>query len=191
MVISAQILAIEKCKSAGIKVAMATGDQLLAAKAIAQELGILENQNEIKHGRDLELLTNEQLDEKIEHLSAFARVSPTQKYRLVQSYQRKGFVTAMTGYGMNDAPALKIAEIDIGMGISGTDVTKETADIILAADNFATIVLAVEEGRIVYENLQKVIKYLISTSFAEIIAILLTLSFIPGNPAIFTPIQIL
>ncbi|MEM1717367.1 MAG: HAD-IC family P-type ATPase [Candidatus Bathyarchaeia archaeon] len=142
-------------------------------------------------GAEMDHISDEELDAVIEKTSVFARVSPVHKYRIVESLRRKGHIVAMTGDGVNDAPALKAAEIGIAMGITGTDVTKETADMVLADDNFASIVNAVEEGRVVFENIRKVVKYLVSTNTGEIITITGALLFLPGVPLIFTPVQIL
>ncbi len=183
--------AVELCKKAGIKVIMATGDHKLTAEAIAKEIGILEPGFRVLTGSEMDHLSDDELDAIIEKTSVFARVSPTHKYRIVESLRRRGHIVAMTGDGVNDAPALKAAEIGIAMGITGTDVTKETADMVLTDDNFASIVNAVEEGRVVFENIRKVVKYLISTNTGEIITILGALLFLPGVPLIFTPVQIL
>ncbi|MEM4733180.1 MAG: HAD-IC family P-type ATPase [Candidatus Bathyarchaeia archaeon] len=182
---------VELCKKAGIKVIMATGDHKLTAEAIAKEIGILEPSFRVLTGAEIDNIDNGELDSVIENVSVFARVSPTHKYRIVESLRRKGHIVAMTGDGVNDAPALKAAEIGIAMGITGTDVTKETADMILTDDNFVSIVNAVEEGRVVFENIRKVVKYLISTNIGEIITILGALILLPGVPLIFTPVQIL
>jgi P-type Ca2+ transporter type 2C len=181
---------VKLCKKAGIKIIMATGDQKLTAQAIAKEVGILEKGSIIISGAELEKMSDEQLDGIIEKTSVFARASPTHKYRIVESLRRKGHIVAMTGDGVNDAPALKAAEIGVAMGITGTDVTKETADMILTDDNFASIVNAVEEGRVVFENIRKVVKYLIATNAGEIIAFLGALFLFPGQ-FIFTAVQIL
>ncbi|MFX1508042.1 MAG: cation-translocating P-type ATPase [Promethearchaeota archaeon] len=184
--------ALRLCESAGIRVIMATGDQLNTAKAIGRELRILKEGNEVLTGRELDTLSEEEFLKRVDNISIFARVSPEHKFRIVTALQMKGKVVAMTGDGVNDAPALKASEFGIGMGITGTDVTKETADMILADDNFATIVGAVEEGRIVFENLQKVVKYVTTTTIGEIGAILLALLLLPaGTPIIITAIQVL
>ncbi len=182
---------VQLCKRAGIKVVMATGDHKLTAEAIAREIGILEPGSKILTGAELDNMNNDDLDAVIEQTSVFARVSPSHKYRIVESLRRKGHIVAMTGDGVNDAPALKAAEIGVAMGITCTDVTKETADMVLTDDNFASIVSAVEEGRVVFENIRKVVKYLIATNTGEIITILTALIFFPHLPLIFTPVQIL
>jgi len=183
--------AVQLCKRAGIKVVMSTGDHKLTAEAIAKEIGILEPSSKVLAGADLDGMSDEELDVAIEQTSVFARVSPAHKHRIVESLRRKGHIVAMTGDGVNDAPALKAAEIGVAMGITGTDVTKETADMVLTDDNFASIVNAVEEGRVVFENIRKVVKYLIATNTGEIITILTALILLPGAPLIFTPVQIL
>ncbi|MEM2099407.1 MAG: HAD-IC family P-type ATPase [Candidatus Bathyarchaeia archaeon] len=183
--------AVQLCKKAGIKVIMATGDHKLTAEAIAKEVGIKEAGRKILTGTDLDGMSDNELDAVINEVAVFARVSPTHKYRIVESLRRKGHVVAMTGDGVNDAPALKAAEIGVAMGITGTDVTKETADMVLTDDNFASIVNAVEEGRVVFENIRKVVKYLVSTNTGEIITVLAALVLLPGIPLIFTPVQVL
>lgn len=183
--------AVQLCKKAGIKVIMATGDHKLTAEAIAKEIGILEAGRKILTGTDLDGMSDDELDAVINETAVFARVSPAHKYRVVESLRRKGHIVAMTGDGVNDAPALKAAEIGVAMGITGTDVTKETADMVLTDDNFASIVNAVEEGRVVFENIRKVVKYLVSTNTGEIITVIAALVLLPGVPLIFTPVQIL
>ncbi len=185
------IRSVKLCKRAGIKVTMATGDHKVTAQAIAREIGIYEERSKVLTGLDLDGLSDEELDGLIQESSVFARVSPKHKHRIVQSLQRRGHIVAMTGDGVNDAPALKAAEIGIAMGITGTDVTKETADMILTDDNFQSIVNAVEEGRVIFENIRKVVKYLISTNAGEILTILVALIFLALNVLIFTPVQIL
>jgi len=182
--------AVEICKQAGIRVVMATGDHKLTAQAIAKELHIATS-DEALTGADIDKLSDSELDRAVAKTSVFARVSPAHKYRIVESLRRQGHVVAMTGDGVNDAPALKVAEIGIAMGITGTDVTKETADIVLTDDNFASIVNAIEEGRVIFENIRKVVKYLISTNTGEIITILAALLLLPNAPLIFTAVQIL
>jgi Ca2+-transporting ATPase len=182
--------AVALCKRAGIRVVMATGDHRLTAEAIAGELGIKGSGGALT-GIDLDDMSDDQLDTVICQTSVYARVSPTHKYRIVESLRRQGEVVAMTGDGVNDAPALKAAEIGIAMGITGTDVTKETADMILTDDNFASIISAIEEGRVIFENIRKVVKYLTSTTAGEIITILSVLILLPVAPLIFRPVQIL
>jgi Ca2+-transporting ATPase len=183
--------AVQLCKRAGIKVVMATGDHKLTAEAIAKEIGILEPSSKVLTGVDLDGMNDDELGAVIEETSVFARVSPTHKFRIVESLRRKGHIVAMTGDGVNDAPALKAAEIGVSMGITGSDVTKETADMVLADDNFASIVNAVEEGRVVFENVRKVVKFLVTTNTGEILTILAALILLPHAPLIFTPVQIL
>ncbi|HDQ05926.1 MAG TPA: HAD family hydrolase, partial [Candidatus Bathyarchaeota archaeon] len=178
--------AVQLFKRAGIRVIMSTGDHKLTAKAIAREVGILSPNSKDFTGEDVERMSDDELDSVIDDVAVFARVSPAHKYRIVESLRRKGHVVAMTGDGVNDAPALKAAEIGVSMGITGTDVTKETADMVLTDDNFASIVNAVEEGRVVFENIRKVVKYLIATNTGEIITILAALLLLPGVPLIFT-----
>jgi len=185
------IRSVHLCKRAGIKVTMATGDHKITAQAIARDIGIYEEGSKVLTGSDLDDLSDEELDGLIQDTSVFARVSPKHKHRIVQSLQRKGHIVAMTGDGVNDAPALKAAEVGIAMGITGTDVTKETADMILTDDNFQSIVNAVEEGRVIFENIRKTVKYLISTNAGEILTILVALVFMAINVLIFTPVQIL
>ncbi len=185
------IRSVKLCKRAGIKVTMATGDHKITAQAIAREIGIYEEGSRVLTGSELDSLSDEKLDALIQDTSVFARVSPQHKHRIVQSLQRMGHIVAMTGDGVNDAPALKASEIGIAMGITGTDVTKETADMILTDDNFQSIVNAVEEGRVIFENIRKVVKYLISTNAGEILTILVSLIFLAINVLIFTPVQIL
>lgn len=182
--------AVEICKQAGIRVVMATGDHKLTAQAIAKELKIATS-DEALTGADIDKLSDAELDKAVAKTSVFARVSPANKYRIVESLRRQGHVVAMTGDGVNDAPALKVAEIGIAMGITGTDVTKETADMVLTDDNFASIVNSIEEGRVIFENIRKVVKYLISTNTGEIITIIAALLLLPNAPLIFTAVQIL
>ena len=163
--------AVDKCHDAGIRVVMITGDHIDTAVAIARELGILTDPSQAVMGSELNHMTDSELDEVIERYSVYARVQPEHKVRIVEAWKRRGKVTAMTGDGVNDAPSIKAADIGVGMGITGTDVTKNVADMILADDNFATIVSAVEEGRRIYANIRKAIQFLLSSNLSEVISI--------------------
>jgi Ca2+-transporting ATPase len=163
--------AVEKCKKAGIKTVMITGDHRITAIAIAKQLGILENENEAITGSELEEMSDEDLTKNVRQYSVYARVSPEHKVRIVNAWKAKDCITAMTGDGVNDAPAIKSADIGVGMGITGTDVTKNVADMVLTDDNFATIVSAVEEGRRIYSNIRKSIQFLLSSNLAEVLSI--------------------
>ena len=164
-------VAVEECKSAGIHVVMITGDHKDTAVAIAKDLGIIKSADEATTGSTLDGMSDEELDRMVEHYSVYARVQPEHKVRIVQAWKRKGKVTAMTGDGVNDAPSIKNADIGVGMGITGTDVTKNVADMVLADDNFATIVTAVAEGRKIYDNIRKAIQFLLGSNMAEVISI--------------------
>ena len=165
--------AVEKCKSAGIKTVMITGDHKVTATAIAKELGILENESEAITGADLNKMSEEELKANIRNYSVYARVAPEHKVRIVKAWQSQGEIVAMTGDGVNDSPALKQADIGCSMGIVGTDVAKEAADVILTDDNFATVVSSVEEGRRIYDNILKVIQFLLSSNIGEIVVLFL------------------
>ncbi len=168
------IAAVEGCKRAGIRVMMITGDHATTALAIARDIGIAAEGDEALTGRQLEVLSDDELFERVGDVSVFARVSPQHKLRIVQQVKRRGEVVAVTGDGVNDAPALKAAHIGVAMGITGTDVAKETADMVVADDNFASIFSAVEEGRVVFENIRKVALFLVPAGIASILAILLS-----------------
>ncbi len=164
--------AVKNCKLAGIKPVMITGDHLLTAEAIGKKIGISEKGDKAVSGDDISKLSDDELTEKIEEYSVFARVSPEHKVRIVKAFKNRGHIVAMTGDGVNDAPALKTADIGCAMGINGTDVAKEAADIILADDNFATITQAVKQGRIIYSNVKKAVHFLLSSNIGEIMTIL-------------------
>lgn len=177
--------AVRECRQAGIRPIMITGDQLDTAVAIAKELEIIESEDEAILGARLDDMTEEELTANIGTYSVYARVQPEHKVRIVKAWQANKMITAMTGDGVNDAPAIKTADIGVGMGITGTDVTKNVADMILADDNFATIVSAVEEGRRVYANIRKAIQFLLASNISEVLAILIAtlLSFTILEPA--------
>ena len=163
--------AVRTAKLAGIRPVMITGDHKVTAAAIAAQIGIFEEGDLAVTGQELDAMSDEKLDELLEEISVYARVSPENKIRIVKSWQKKGRITAMTGDGVNDAPALKKADIGVAMGITGTDVTKNVADMVIADDNFATIVSAVEEGRRIYDNIRKSIQFLLSSNLAEVLSV--------------------
>ena len=163
--------AVAVCRKAGIKPVMITGDHVVTASTIAKELGILEEGDRAITGAQLDAMSEEELDREVEHISVYARVSPENKIRIVKAWQRKGQVVSMTGDGVNDAPALKAADIGCAMGITGTDVAKGAADMTLTDDNFATIVDAVREGRGIYANIRKVVGFLLGTNIGEVLTV--------------------
>jgi Ca2+-transporting ATPase len=182
-------LSILKCKLAGIKTVMITGDHKLTAEAIARELGILEGNQEAVTGAELDKMSDRQLAKIVAHTAVYARVSPGHKLRIVKALKGLGHIVAMTGDGVNDAPAVREADIGVAMGISGTDVTKEASDMILLDDNFSTIVAAVEEGRVIYNNIRKFIRYMLSCNLGEVLTMFLGM--LMGLPIPLLPIQIL
>lgn len=181
--------AVLKCKLAGIQPVMITGDHKNTALAIAKSINICNTDDQAITGEEIEKISDEELRKKIKNIRVFARVSPHHKLRIVKAFKKENNIVAMTGDGVNDAPAIKEADIGIAMGISGTDVTKEAASMVLMDDNFATIVSAVEEGRIIYDNIRKFIRYLLSCNLGEVLTMFLASIFYLPNP--LTPIQIL
>jgi len=163
--------AIKECRQAGIRPVMITGDHIDTAAAIGKDLGIITDRSQAVTGADIDRLDDKQLAEAVKKYSVFARVQPEHKVRIVKAFRAMSYVTAMTGDGVNDAPSIKAADIGIGMGITGTDVTKGVADMVLADDNFATIVNAVEEGRKIYDNVRKVLQFQLSTNMSEVLAV--------------------
>lgn len=181
--------AVAVCRKAGIKPIMITGDHVVTASAIAKELGILLKGDRAVTGAELDAMSDEELDRSVEGISVYARVSPENKIRIVKAWQKKGQVVSMTGDGVNDAPALKAADIGCAMGITGTDVAKGSADMTLTDDNFATIVEAVREGRGIYANIKKVVGFLLGTNIGEVIAVFVSMLFFHVSP--FLSMQLL
>jgi Ca2+-transporting ATPase len=181
--------AMEKAAHAGLRTIMITGDYPNTARAIAQEIGLLRAGHAVLTGADLDRMSDDNLKKEIEQVDVFARVSPEHKLRIVDALQANGEVVAMTGDGVNDAPAIRRANIGVAMGITGTDVAKETADMVLTDDNYASIVSAVEQGRIIYDNIRKFVFFLLSSNVAEIMVIFLAT--LAGLPSPLTVIQLL
>ncbi len=180
--------AVDSCRSAGIRAVMITGDHKATAIAIARKLGILTDESQAVTGAELSEMSDGEFESRIKHISVYARVQPEHKVRIVNTWRRLGKITAMTGDGVNDAPAIKSADIGVGMGITGTDVTKNVADMVLGDDNFATIVYAVEEGRRIYENIRKAIQFLLASNLSEVVSIFIATI---GGFRLFAPIHIL
>ncbi len=181
--------AVAECHSAGIRTVMITGDHKLTAQAIAEELGMLRPGDRALTGQELDALSPQELRAEVEHVSIYARVTPNHKLRLVEALQDRGEIAAMTGDGVNDAPALRQADIGVAMGLAGTDVAREAARLVLADDNFATIVAAVREGRIIFDNMRKFLRFLLNTNLAEILTMLVAI--LAGWPVPLTALQIL
>src|SRR3972149_2650110 len=181
--------AIKVCEKVGIRPVMITGDHKLTALAIAKEMGIYKEGDMVLTGEDLERMIDEEFEDIVEKVTVYARVSPTHKLKIVQAWKKKGQVVAMTGDGVNDAPALKHSDIGVAMGVTGTEVTKEAADLVLADDNFATIVDAIEVGRWIYDNIKKYLTYLLQANLVEIAV--LSIAVLAGYPLPLLPVQIL
>ena len=180
--------AIKKCAAASVKTVMITGDHKNTAVAVAKKAGLLKNGKAVS-GAELDRMSDEELDRRINEFTVFARVEPSHKLRIVRSFKRKGEIVTMTGDGVNDAPAIKEADVGVSMGITGTDVTKQAADVILLDDNLATLVNAVEQGRCVYANIRKFVRYLLSCNIGEVLTMFLGM--IMGMPVVLLPVQIL
>ncbi len=183
--------AVRECREAGIRPIMITGDHQLTARAIATDLGIANSDDKVLIGQELQRMSDAELEKNVDSVSIYARVSPEHKLRIVQALQRRDKFVAMTGDGVNDAPALKQADIGIAMGITGTDVSKEASDMVLLDDNFATIVAATKEGRVVYTNIRRFIKYILGSNIGEVIAIAASPILLPMGGVPLTPLQIL
>jgi Ca2+-transporting ATPase len=181
--------AIRTAREAGIRTMMITGDYPDTAEEIAEEIGLLETGHGVLTGNELDRISDSDLQDKVGSTDVFARVSPEHKVRIVGALKERGEVVAMTGDGVNDAPALKRADIGVAMGITGTDVAKETADMVLTDDNYVSIVSAVEQGRVIYSNIRKFVFYLLSCNLAEIAVIFIAV--LVGLPSPLTPIQLL
>ena len=181
-------IAVRKCAKAHIRTVMITGDHKNTAAAIARQAGILKGKK-VMTGQELNRLSDDELLECIDDISVFARVEPCHKLRLVKAYKKKGHIVTMTGDGVNDAPAIKEADVGVAMGITGTDVTKQSADIILLDDNFATLVQAVEQGRGIYANIRKFVRYLLSCNIGEVITMFAGI--LMGLPLVMLPVQLL
>ncbi len=180
--------AVERCRMAGVRPVMITGDHIDTAVAIGKELGIIEDRSQALTGAELDKIPDERFIQDIFNYSVYARVQPEHKVRIVNTWKKLGYITAMTGDGVNDAPSIKAADIGVGMGITGTDVTKNVADMILSDDNFATIVNAVEEGRRIYDNVRKTIQFLLSSNLSEVLSVFIASLF---GMTLFKPIHIL
>ena len=181
-------LAIRKCAAASVKTVMITGDHKNTAVAVARKAGLLRG-GKAMTGAELDKLTDEELDREIGKYTVFARVEPVHKLRIVRSFKRRGEIVTMTGDGVNDAPAIKEADVGVAMGMTGTDVTKQAADVILLDDNLATLVSAVEEGRCVYANIRKFVRYLLSCNIGEVLTMFVGI--LMGMPIVLLPVQIL